>query len=314
MKMVLKQFLGVSENMATTFCSYRRKSSFVICFVILILAFLQLMQKSFIQSPSFSECLEQRTQMAQPSTPPEVDTSIIILSSLIPTHPSIQIVNETFNSLALMLDGLPNNTLKFLSVDGLPPKHNTPENIHRLHGYVKQLRLRFREDPYVTIVNNYEHGHISNSIRVTLELVKTEFIYVVQHDFSFAKHVNHTALVAAMRERPDELQIVRFWRKHYKPDHTANKGCYPTSIQTHGIHFVRGKWSDNNHLTTKSYYEKLLAKIGETPRPPEAPMMHASGSSTNSSEDCNFLNQWVYNWHDGPIIKHLDGRHTQTDV
>ena len=55
--------------------------------------------------------------MDRPSTPSEVDKSIIILSLLISTHPSIQIVNETFNSLASILDGLPVNTTKLLSVD-----------------------------------------------------------------------------------------------------------------------------------------------------------------------------------------------------
>mmetsp|Transcript_6421 Transcript_6421/g.9408 ORF Transcript_6421/g.9408 Transcript_6421/m.9408 type:complete len:132 (-) Transcript_6421:642-1037(-) len=52
------------------------------------------------------------------------DTSIIILSSLIPTHPSIKMINDTFNSLSMMLDGIPFNTPIHISVDGLPIEKN----------------------------------------------------------------------------------------------------------------------------------------------------------------------------------------------
>jgi hypothetical protein len=234
------------------------------------------------------------------------DTSIIILSSLIPTHPSIKMINDTFNSLSMMLDGIPFNTPIHISVDGLPIEKNIPDNIHRLHEYVKSLRLRFNNNPYVTIINNYEHGHISNSIRVALEVVQTEFVYVLQHDLMFIKHINHTALIKTMRERPSEVQIVRFgvriWQgMPYQED--CKNGSY---IESNGINLERGKWSDHNHFTTKAYYEKLLADIGPKNRFPEAPMMQKA--KIKGKKDCSYIFQYLYNMKDGPFIKHLDGR------
>jgi len=241
------------------------------------------------------------------------DTTIIILSSLIPTHPSIHLINKTFNSLSPMLLGLPINTPKLISVDGLPSKKNTPENIHKLHEYVKQLRLRFQNDLHVSILNNYEHGHLSNSIRVALEMVKSEFIYVLQHDFSFIKPVNHTAIIASMRASPQDIQIVRFPYKSALVG--SSPGCNVTNIRTHGIEYSLGKWSDNNHFTTKVYYEKVLLDVGSSGRFIEAPMMFKGTKIRNRKSDilesCSYAHQWVYNFRYGPFLEHLDGRHTQ---
>ena len=239
---------------------------------------------------------------------PAPDTTIIILSSLIPTHPSIQILNETFHSLSI-LNGLPANTPILISVDGLPTKKNTPENISRLHKYVKRLRLRFRKDPHVTIINNYEYGHISNSIKVALEIVETKFIYVLQHDFKFVNHVNHTALVNAMEEHPNEIQCVRFGFDRRKPAPNRNLCKNVWEFNFEQIHFHLVKFSDNNHFTTKAYYETVLQKLGPIPREIEAPM-DISGKRSQNVSDCAFLNQYQYNWKDGPFIRHLDGKLT----
>jgi hypothetical protein len=244
-------------------------------------------------------------------TPP--DTTIIILSSLIPTHPSIQIINETFSSVIEMLDGLPSNSPILISVDGLPEQKITTESISRLHRYVKNLRLMFHSNPSVTILNNYEHGHISNSIGVALEVVETEFIYMIQHDFKFVKHINHTALVGAVRERPDAIQIVRFGKKGTSLQNLHAVNCEQVRhviSESHGLYFGLNKWSDNNHFTTKKYYEKLLSQIGPIPRCPEHPMMHSGNNPGMNVSDCPFYFQYMYNWKDGPYVQHLEGRLT----
>ena len=177
----------------------------------------------------------------------EIDTSIIILSSLIPTHPNMKMLNDTFNSLPVMLDGLPfSKTPTFISVDGLPEKKLTSENLAKLQGYIEHLRLRFRDYPNVFILNNYEHGHINHSIRRALELVRTRFVYVLQHDFKFIKHVNHTALVKSMREHPGELQIVRF-----------GKDNQSKSVETALMCFVFSRMA----LSKVTFFRKMLRSI-----------------------------------------------------
>mmetsp|Transcript_8594 Transcript_8594/g.11867 ORF Transcript_8594/g.11867 Transcript_8594/m.11867 type:complete len:231 (-) Transcript_8594:31-723(-) len=219
-------------------------------------------------------------------------------------------INDTFNSFS-MLNGLAPSTPVYISVDGLPMTKINDDSIHRLNEYVKSLRKRFQNEPRVTILNNYEMGHISNSIRVSLEMVKTKYIYVVQHDFKFLKLVNHTALTKSMRENP-EILIVRFGKRN--TGDSVNSVCNESNyIEANGLKFTRGAWSDNNHFTTKAYYYQLLAQIGPSSRPPEAPMMYQGGhihESKPSDRNCSFAYQYVYNLKDGPYIEHLDGRHT----
>ena len=251
------------------------------------------------------------------------DTSVIILTSLIPTHPSIEMVNETFNSVYEMLDGLPENTPVFIASDGLHGDKKHPEkdrlndeSINRYDDYLKNLRLRFYKNPHVTLVNNYRFGHISNTLRVVLELVETEFIYVLQHDLKFSKHVNHTGLVNVMKENPQEVQIVRFGKSPFMKEKIVRRRnrshcreVWSRTYDQHGIHLELGRWSDNNHFTTKAYYEKVLDKIGSFPRTVEGPMMN-SGSKIQNVSECAFLNQYLYNAKDSPFLFHLDGRLT----
>ena len=63
----------------------------------------------------------------------QIDTSIIITSNLIPTHPSIAMINETINSLHRHLIGLSLDTPLFLTIDGLPPEKeiDNKKTLHR---------------------------------------------------------------------------------------------------------------------------------------------------------------------------------------
>mmetsp|Transcript_29897 Transcript_29897/g.45305 ORF Transcript_29897/g.45305 Transcript_29897/m.45305 type:complete len:299 (+) Transcript_29897:92-988(+) len=234
------------------------------------------------------------------------ETSILILSSLIPTHPSIKMINETFNSLS-MLSGISPRTPIFIVVDGLPMEKLNEKSIHKLHEYVTNLRRRFQNEPRVTILNNYEHLHVSNSIKLALEFIDTEYIYVLQHDLKFVKSINHKALIESMRQQPEEILIVRFlYDKRNRSKYVTEK-CRKI-VYTNGLSLERGMWSDQNHLTTKRYYERLLLDIGRKGRFPEAPMMK-KGAQAQPPVDCTYLFPYVYNATQGPFIAHLDGQH-----
>ncbi|CAJ1938852.1 unnamed protein product [Cylindrotheca closterium] len=215
-------------------------------------------------------------------------------------------VNETVNSIREMIGGLAYNTPILISVDGKKEYNN--EDIERLQKYVENLRIRFLRDPYVTILNNYQFGHISNSIRVALQVVETEFIYVVQHDFKFIKPINHTSLVGVMREHPNQIKIVRFGKRKHREDvlDVCDEYNELDSVK-HGLYLALAHWSDNNHFTTKKYYAKVLDNIGPTPRPVEHPMMN---NLILNASDCTYVRQYLYNWKHGPFIEHLDGRLT----
>eukprot|EP00563_Minutocellus_polymorphus_P003709 CAMPEP_0181029696 /NCGR_PEP_ID=MMETSP1070-20121207/5335_1 /TAXON_ID=265543 /ORGANISM="Minutocellus polymorphus, Strain NH13" /LENGTH=288 /DNA_ID=CAMNT_0023107021 /DNA_START=1778 /DNA_END=2644 /DNA_ORIENTATION=- len=229
------------------------------------------------------------------------DSSIIITSSIIPTHPNIAIINKTLHSLE-MLQGLPDGSPIFVTVDGLDPaKSDNTENRQRLQDYVRNLRLNFRNDDRVKILTSYTFGHLTNSLKMAIELVDTKYVYVVQHDFPFSKPINHTALVESMKKNP-LLHIVRFNKR--KNAKMAGPGC-DVVVHSSGIDFVLNKWSDNNHFTTKNYYFDMLERLGPSPRAPESPMMYAQNSN------CSLFGQYLYGGVGyGPYIEHLDGRNT----
>lgn len=233
--------------------------------------------------------------------PTNFDSTVVITSSLIPTHPNMTILNSTYHSLN-MLQGLRNGFPVLVTVDGLDPaRSDNEENKKRLQEYVRNMRFTFRKNG-VKILTSYTYGHLTNSLKMAVELVDTEYVYVIQHDFPFVKPINHTALVASMRDNP-QLQIVRFNKKRNQK--MIGPGC-DVKIHSHGMDYVLNKWSDNNHFTTKKYYVDMLGRLGPTPRAPESPMMYAQGSN------CSLFGQYLYGGvGDGPYIKHLDGRNTE---
>jgi hypothetical protein len=272
--------------------------------LLLTIAFISL-HESLMMSRTFQS--GQRKLHSVEEEIPSTDTTVIITSSLIPTHPSIRMINETVDSIREMISGLAYSTPILISVDGR--KEYNKEDVERLQKYVENLRIRFRHDPYVTILNNYQFGHISNSIRVALPMVETEFIHVVQHDFKFIKPINHAALVGVMREKPDQIRIIRFNKWQRPADKLDGCAVYNQfDSEKYGLNLALAHWSDNNHFTTKKYYEQVLEDIGPVPRPIEAPMMN--NPILNASSDCTYSRQYLYNWKQGPFIEHLDGRLT----
>jgi len=236
------------------------------------------------------------------------DSSIIIVSSLIPTHPSIKMIHETIDSIHKMIDGLHPDTPIFISIDMIKSEKFDAVKLSTLQLYLENLRNQFFDNPNIFIINNFSHGHINHSIRRVLKMVKTEFVYVFQHDLKFVKNVNHAALVKSMREHLGELVIVRFAKDRIGSIKKTRGDC-KKSVEYNGISFTLGQWSDNNNFSTKRYFEEVIENLGPSPRPIEAPMMykgHMAGTN------CSFFHQYVYNLQDAPHIYHLDGRLTLT--
>lgn len=250
------------------------------------------------------------------------DTTIIINTSLIKTHPSLELFNATFSSLRF-LRGLPTHTPIVITVDGLLSKqlyryqpNDTEENKQRLQEYVKRLSLRFKNESHVRILHSYDAGLLTVNLKMAMEFVDTKFVFVIQHDLSFIHEINYTALIQSMKENP-ELNIVRFHnRRNIIPQRFFTIGDIETKTnctsifrdEKNGLEFVPQVFSDRNHVTTKKYYEQLLDKIGNKPRFMEAVMLNALRKNPGK---CREFGQWIYGpIGSGPYIKHLDGKNS----
>jgi len=237
------------------------------------------------------------------------DTSIIITSNLIPTHPSITMINETIHSLRHHLNGLPQDTPLFLAIDGLHTRDSNKNNRDRLAEYIHRLKTTPFPFQNITIVPASSHLHIARTVNLTMDLVKTKFVYVLQHDLPFSNDVYHWELVRAMNDHPDTLRNVLFklegavGRFPVCPLYNDD-GVFPKE-QYQGLDFYATKrWSDNNHFTTKLYYKEMFSSIQHLNGAMEWGMM------TPAKQNCSYWGQVVYGTRADSFLKHLDGRNT----
>lgn len=262
-------------------------------------------------------------------TPSEHDTTIVINTSIIKEHPSWNMLNDTIHSLRF-LNGLPDDTPMVITIDGLSiekdkqayKKNDSLENKERLQEYAQSLRLHYKYDKHVTILQAYVTGFVTNSMRMAMDFVDTKYILALQHDLIFIKEVNYSALIQSMKENPKELHTVAFANhKNQNPSqfYERKEGikeycCRGFKDEKNGLEFVLDRYSDHNHLTTKKYYEWMLDKVGPTGRFFEGPMLESD--NWDIKEDCQTYGQWLYGpLADGPYIRHLDGygRHQNAD-
>uniref|UniRef100_A0A7R9ZRL0 Uncharacterized protein n=1 Tax=Craspedostauros australis TaxID=1486917 RepID=A0A7R9ZRL0_9STRA len=245
------------------------------------------------------------------------DTSILILTSLIPTHPSLEIISKTIESLGQLV-GLPHDAPIFFSIDK-PETEKQPGDLDRLRQYIDNLNSTYGIHDHVTLVEAPYHLGITGNIKQSIERMTTKYVYVIQHDFAFIRPVLHKEIVHAMEKYPTTLECIRF-NKRPNVAAGADRGpCFglDTSIEDVGVlQFTKTPgWSDNNHLTTVSYYHDVFNLFWER--------YHQHGVNFTFGLPTEQLMRWhasrnCSKWgphllgppNAPPFIRHLDGRHT----
>ena len=242
----------------------------------------------------------------------DLETAVVILTNLCPSHPSLEMLQETMESLE-HLQGLSPNAPIYIMVDHLDVRvaavvtEEIIEKEKRLEQYVHNLYAEYEHNSNIHIVVNVMNKHIGGSTQKALQLLhpRTRYIHLVQHDFKFITDINHTAIVKTMdEERPggNPIPMVRFNKRHSAG---AKAGCGNlTRLDVNGITLEpTTMWSDNNHVAKVEYYKDLLNKLVFLKRPPESPMQ------VQAAVNCALNAQWLYgaNGHQY-AIEHLDGR------
>ena len=249
------------------------------------------------------------------------DTSIILLTNLVPLHPNITQTTTVLESAFKYLEGLPPTTPVFIAVDFLVEpdsvmarKHNYASNNekdrNRLQQYISNLRAHYLPMKNVQIVPAVSWGMINYNIGRALEVVETKYIYVMQHDFAFKKPIDHKAIVKTFDEYyPEHIWKLEFAYKPKTPWATQST-CYgmTTPVQdVNGIHTTKqSTWTDQNHFTTKEHYLKVLEDIGPSHRTPEHPM------NTQAVKNCVKIGTHLYGPDEEGYLDHLNGRFTKS--
>jgi hypothetical protein len=178
----------------------------------------------------------------------DTSTSIIITSSLIPTHPSTNMIDLVVESCFKYLKGISPTVPIYIGVDMMPDKNKTPEKLNQLAQYIANLETRYANQSNIIIVPQDVHRHLAGMVNNTLSLIKTKYVYVLQHDFPFARDVDHRNLVKSMEEYPEYLRCVRFnyklWNRERQCLDLNQNGTTPAD-HVNGLDFYSSNtWSD----------------------------------------------------------------------
>jgi hypothetical protein len=240
------------------------------------------------------------------------ETTVIITSNFIPISPSLAMIDKTIKSLHHLRGLCPTSPL-IITVDGinkkLRSKHNNTDE--RLAQYVQALKETYNQDHHTILARN-RSIYLTNQVQNAMRRVKTEFVYIIQHDMPFVQDINHAAILKSMDKYPDVLRLVRFnLRRNVRRDIEGVTTCYNETTPVdaiNGINLIKTWiWSDNNHLTRKSYYEEMFKlfqeKLGQNPRFMEWYMRGAG------EKNCSYWGTFYYGRHGlPPTIGHFDGQ------
>ena len=247
-----------------------------------------------------------------------LDTSIVLISNLVPLHPNITQTTAVLESTFEYLEGLPPNTPVFIAVDFLAEPDNwnvrnkgyasnNQNDRSRLQQYISNLRAHYLPMKNLQIVPSVSWGHINHNIGRALELVETKYVYVIQHDYVFKRPIDHKAIVKTF----DEYYPKHIWKLEFalntRTPWAIQSTCYgmKTPIENvNGIQITKqSTWTDQNHFTTKEHYLDVLEGIGPVNRSPEYPM------NNQAEKNCVEVGTHLYGGPDDePYIDHLDGR------
>jgi hypothetical protein len=133
-------------------------------------------------------------------------------------------IERVVESCFKYLKGISPNVPIYIGVDMLPDKKKTPEKLKQLAQYVANLETLYANRSNIIINPQEIHRHLAGMVNNTLPLVKTKYLYVLQHDFPFARDVDHRNMVKSMEEYPEYLRCIKF---NYKP-FNKDRPCHPT--------------------------------------------------------------------------------------
>jgi hypothetical protein len=136
--------------------------------------------------------------------------------------------------------------------------------------YLESVKKSFELNSNVTIFVNPNHVFLSGNIKKALDLVKTRFVLIMQHDLAFCSEVNVPALIEVMKSN-DQIKHVRF----NKRSNNVREGWdfyikaraefirqFDFETDNGNLSLLRTlAWSDQNHLTTVEYYKNLVLPL-----------------------------------------------------
>ena len=180
-----------------------------------------------------------------------MNVTVIITASYIPSHPRIDLIQETIESLRYT--SCTSETPIILAHD----YNNHP----RYKQYMENLQEYIKDKPNIKSVMRTTRGCLVGNVRHALSFVNTEFILLLQHDLPFLRQLPDLSKVMEDMKVNPSLKHVRFNRLVNTYNMYDKHWLFGKQVSSTNFTYTRTPgWSDNNHLALTSYYTDLIMK------------------------------------------------------
>jgi hypothetical protein len=178
------------------------------------------------------------------------DITVILVTSVIPSHPSTHIVEETIKSIR---HHLPDSEI-ILQIDGL-----REEQKHRKEDYdeyiTRMLWKCLHEYENILPIVFDEHSHQSTMMKKTIDLIKTPLMLYIEGDTPLVidEAIDWTACISLIES--ERANTVRFYHEAIVPSvHDW------LMIDMVGEFLQTYQWSQRPHLSSVNYYRNEILK------------------------------------------------------
>ena len=203
------------------------------------------------------------------------DLSIIITADFIPSHPSITQIRTVIESLEFLKihkdtkiilahDSIRDNLKQVLKKCDI----NYNKYFQNLQDYCDNHSLY--KNIKITCVEKW--GHLIPSIKNAMQFVETEFVFILQHDIAFYRPIDNFYELINVIKNNSDVKCIKFirnknlpigWDGGDTPD-KYKKDIFMEAFKEYNFNNIKLCktlcFGDQNHLTTKKYYEDIIFK------------------------------------------------------
>jgi hypothetical protein len=196
----------------------------------------------------------------KPELLPLEKLTIVITTSPIPSHPSLEILEQTLESLVESFDDFDAMPEIIITCDGV-----RPEQRHLVDGYDEYVReVCWRAQhvwPNVQVIVSKEHRHQAGMLKLALAEIDTPVMLLVEHDAPFSLEPSDHIAWDRCIDLVDygSLDILRFHHEaQIHPSHEHMMLDHET-VQMLGVPLRRTRqYSARPHLARTDYYRQVM--------------------------------------------------------
>jgi hypothetical protein len=223
------------------------------------------------------------------------DVTIVIPTSVIPSHPDTKIIEETIDSIRHYF---PDNEI-ILQVDGLRDERLDWKD--RYDEYKNRILWKsLHEWTNVLPIVFTEHKHQSTMMKETIDLINTSLILYIESDTPLIKNkINLQECLDMLKT--DNCNTIRF---HFEKTIPEVHNYLMLGKEANFLKTIQ--WSQRPHLSKVSYYRDVVLE-----QSPDKDFIETILYGYTVSNDWDLTKTWIYYPNNGLDIKSsydLDGR------